>query len=145
MFVEPEDMYTYILEPWAFDNDECMDYEGYTATGVSPHFQVSLGAKESVQETFNSFYSMPDYYIMCAMRFEKWFKCDSVYNEDRATDYDRNPDRGLTNLKQHEFYPCYKEWHEATYSCNDQILKYLTELAYSKRAHDFWAENTSSL
>jgi hypothetical protein len=42
---------------------------------------------------------MPDYYIMCAMRFEKWFRCDSTYGDDRATYYDRNPDNGLTNMK----------------------------------------------
>ncbi len=88
---------------------------------------------------------MPDYYIMCAMRFEKWFKCDSVYYEDRSTAYDRNPDRGLKNLKLHEFYPCYKDWYEATYSCADNILKYLVELAYAKRSHDFYQEDTSSV
>lgn len=88
---------------------------------------------------------MPDYYIMCAMRFEKWFKCDSVYYEDRSTDFDFNPDRGIKNLKHHEFYPCYKEWYEATYACADNILKYLVELAYAKRAHDFFQEDTSSV
>ena len=88
---------------------------------------------------------MPDYYIMCSMRFEKWFSCDSVYHKDRSTDYDRNPERGFKNLKPHEFYPCYKEWYEATYACSDQILRYLTELAYSKRAHDFWRANHSSV
>ena len=45
LFVEPEDLYTYVLEPWAFENDECMEYDGYSVTGMSPHWQYSLGAK----------------------------------------------------------------------------------------------------
>ena len=112
---------------------------------MSTAFQVGLSAKERVENTFNSFYSMPDYYIMCAMRFEKWFKCDSVYYDDRTTDYDRNPDRGFRNLKSHEFYPCFREWYEATYSCADNILKYLIELAYAMRANDVYQETSSSV
>jgi hypothetical protein len=142
---EPDDSYSCIIEPWAFEDNEVFDYNGYSRTGVSNSFQVGLSAKERVENTFNSFYSMPDYYIMCAMRFEKWFKCDSVYYEDRSTSYDRNPDRGLKNLKLHEFYPCYKDWYEATYSCADNILKYLVELAYAKRSHDFYQADTSSV
>ena len=42
---------------------------------------------------------MPDYYIMCAMRFDKWFKCDSVYVDERGKHFDRNPETGLTNMK----------------------------------------------
>lgn len=143
--IEPDDAYSNILEPWGFEDNEVFDYNGYTRTGMSTSFQVGLGPKERVESTFNSFYGMTDYYIMCAMRFEKWFKCDSVYYDDRSTEFDRNPERGIRNLKLHEFYPCYKEWYEATYSCADNILKYLVELAYSKRAHDFFQEDTSSV
>ena len=57
-----------------------MEFDGMTKTGATNSFQVGLGPKQQVEQTFNSFYSMPDYYIMCAMRFEKWFKCDSVYH-----------------------------------------------------------------
>ena len=98
---EPDDSYSNIIEPWAFEDSEVFDYNGYSRTGMSSAFQIGLSAKERVENTFNSFYSMPDYYIMCAMRFEKWFKCDSVYYDDRTTAYDRNPDRGLKNLKAH--------------------------------------------
>lgn len=56
-----------------------------------------------------------------------------------------NPERGIRNLKLHEAYPCYKEWYETSYACADNILKYLTELAYSKRSQDFFAEDTSSV
>lgn len=144
-FIEPDDAYSTILEPWGFEDSEVFDYDGYTNTGMSSDFQVAIGSRELVENTFNSFYSMPDYYMMCAMRFEKWFKCDNVYYEDRYSEFDRNPDRGLKNLKLHEYYPCYKEWYETSYACADNILKYLIELAYSKRAHDFFQEDTSSV
>lgn len=142
---EPDDSYSVILEPWGFEDSEVFDFNGKSRTGMTTSWQVGLGPKERVENTFNSFYSMPDYYIMCAMRFEKWFKCDSVYYEERSTDFDRNPDRGLKNLRQHEFYPCYKEWYESTYACADNILKYLIELAYAKRSHDFYQEDASSV
>ena len=112
---------------------------------MSTSFQVGLSAKERVENTFNSFYSMPDYYIMCAMRFEKWFKCDQVYYQDRTSEYDYNPDRGLKSQDRQHEYPCFREWYEASYSCADNILKYLIELAYAKRANHFWQEHTSSV
>lgn len=46
-----------------------MTWPGYSVTGATTSFQVGLGPKQRVQHTFNSFYSMPDYYMMCAMRF----------------------------------------------------------------------------
>ena len=85
-----------------------MDWVGYSLTGVTTNFQVGLGPKQKFETTFNSFYSMPDYYIMCAMRFEKWFKCDSVYGDERITNYDRNPTRGLSNLRDEDHYPCFR-------------------------------------
>jgi hypothetical protein len=42
------------------------------------------------------------------MRFEKWWRCDSVYGEDRVIHYDRNPEIGLTNLKDEDHYPCFR-------------------------------------
>jgi hypothetical protein len=42
-------------------------------------------------------------------------------------------------------YPCYREFYEASYACADNILKYLIELAYAKRAQDFFAEDVSSV
>lgn len=87
---------------------------------------------------------MPDYYIMCAMRFEKWFKCDSVYYKDRATNFDRNPDHGLVNMQDHERYPCFREYYETRYACADNIMKFLVELAYKKRAIGFFSEDYSN-
>lgn len=145
LITEPDDSYSCILEPWGFEDAEVFDYIGKSRTGANTSWQVGLAPKERVENTFNSFYSMPDYYLMCAMRFEKWFKCDQVYYEDRTSDYDFNPDKGMRNLKPHEYYPCYKEWYETTYSCADNILKYLLELAYAKRSNDFYQEDTSSV
>ena len=85
-----------------------MNWPGYSVTGSTTSFQVGLGPKQRVQNTFNSFYSMPDYYMMCAMRFEKWWKCDVVYGKMRTTAFDRNPKRGLRDLQDHERYPCFR-------------------------------------
>lgn len=82
-FIEPEDVYTLTYEPWGFEEDEIMEWDGYSATGATTSFQTGIGPKQKVENTFNSFYSMPDYYIMCAMRFDKWFRCDTVYGDDR--------------------------------------------------------------
>ena len=46
-----------------------MNWNGYSKTGATTSFQSGVGPKQRVQTTFNSFYSMPDYYMMCAMRF----------------------------------------------------------------------------
>ena len=76
-----------------------MDWDGYSPTGATTCFQTGIGPKQKVENTFNSFYSMPDYYIMCAMRFDKWFRCDTIYGDEREKHFDRNPDVGLTNMK----------------------------------------------
>lgn len=68
-FIEPEDIYTLTYEKELFEDEEIMDWEGYTKTGVTNCFQIGLGPKQKVELTFNSFYSMPDYYMICAMRF----------------------------------------------------------------------------
>ena len=122
-----------------------MNWEGYTPTGVSSNFQAGIGPKQRVETTFNSFYSMPDYYMLCAMRFEKWWRCDMVYGHDRTTLYDRNPKIGLKNMKEHEHYPCFREYYETSYACADNIMKFLVELSYAKRASDFFESDVSNL
>ena len=81
---------------------------------------------------------MPDYYIMCAMRFEKWFRCDTVYGRDRIKFYDRNPDHGLVDMQESDHYPCFREYYETRYACADNILNYLVELSYRKKAQGFF-------
>ena len=121
-----------------------MDWRGFTHTGVTTAYQCGIGPKQKVESTFNSFYSMPDYYIMCAMRFEKWFRCDHTYGDDRATEYDRSPENGLTNMKDEDHYPCFREWYEASYACSDNIMRFLMELSYAKKAQDFWQGDVSN-
>lgn len=88
---------------------------------------------------------MPDYYMMCAMRFEKWFKCDSVFSGDRAKFYDRNPEIAFSKeMKAHHQYPCFREFYETRYACADNILKFLVELSYHKKARGFFAEDHST-
>ncbi len=107
-FIEPEELYTLIYEPWGFEEEDIMTWDGYSRTGVTTSFQTGLGPKQRVQNTFNSFYSMPDYYILCAMRFEKWWRCDMSHYEKRSEKYDRSVKVGLTNMKPHEHYPCFR-------------------------------------
>ena len=100
-------MYTLVYEPYNFDDDDVMEWQGYSRTGATTSFQTGLGPKQRIETTFNSFYSMPDYYMMCAMRFEKWWRCDMVHSRDRSSKYDRNPDHGL-KLKPDQHYPCFR-------------------------------------
>ena len=85
-----------------------MDWNGYSKTGATTSFQSGVGPKKRVQSTFNSFYSMPDYYMMCAMRFQKWYNCDFVYGENRVKDFDRHPDYVETDGHLSRTYPCYR-------------------------------------
>jgi hypothetical protein len=138
-FIEPEDMYTIVLEPWLFEDEDVEDWKGFSPTGRTTSFQIGLGPKQRVASTFNSFYSMPDYYMLCAMRFERWWRCDQVYYDDRAVKYDHAPLIGKSKK-----YPCYREYYEAIYACADDIFKYLIELAYNKRANNFFEADYSN-
>lgn len=129
-----------MLEAWVFDKDDFDNWLGYSATGRTTSFQVGLGPKQRVANTFNAFYSMPDYYMLCAMRFERWWRCDMVYYDEKATKYDWAPIVNNPNR-----YPCYREYYEATFSCADDIFNFLLELAYVKRANDYWEGDHSNL
>lgn len=135
---EPEDMYTVLMEPWAFEDEDVMQWTGFSPTGRTTSFQMGLGPKQRVANTFNTFYSMPDYYMLCAMRFEKWWRCDMVFYDERDK-YDLNP-----NPKLSKNYPCFREYYESVYACSDDIFKYLIELAYAKRANDFFEGDISN-
>jgi hypothetical protein len=45
---EPDDSYSNIIEPWAFEDSEVFDYNGYSRTGMSTAFQIGLSAKERI-------------------------------------------------------------------------------------------------
>ena len=122
-----------------------MDWDGYSPTGCTTSFQAGIGPKQKIQNTFNSFYSMPDYYVMCAMRFDKWFRCDTIYGDERSKHFDRSPQIGLTNMKQEDHYPCFREFYETRYACADNIMHFLVELAYHKKARGFLREDVSNV
>lgn len=131
-------MYTVLMEPWTFEDEDVMEWKGFSPTGRSTSYQTGLGPRQRVASTFNTFYSMPDYYMMCAMRFEKWWRCDMVYYDERDK-YDLNAKIGTSKN-----YPCFREFYETTYACADDIFKYLIELAYAKRANDFFEGDVSN-
>lgn len=78
------------------------------------------------------------------MRFKKCWRCDNIYGEDRSVYYDRSLDVGLINLKDEDHYPCFMEWYELFYACADNIMKFLIDLSYAKKAQDFWAGDVSN-
>ena len=83
--------------------------------------------------------------MACALKFEKWFRCDSIYGKDRTYLYDRNPKKTEGDFNFDDNYPCFREWAEINYACADNVMKYLLELAYTKRAQNFLMEDTSSV
>lgn len=48
-----------------------------------------------------------------------------TYGDDRERSFDRNPEKGLTNLKKEDHYPCFREYYETRYACADNILDFL--------------------
>lgn len=100
-----------LYEPWGLEKDEIFDWEGFTYTGATNSFQIGIGPKQKVEDTFNSFYGMTDYYMICPMRFNKWFRCDMTYGNDREKYFDRNPKKGRTNMKLADHYPCFREFY----------------------------------
>lgn len=130
-FFEPDDIYTMYLEPWQYENDDVEIWNGFTRTGRTSSFQTSLGPKQRVETTVNSNYAMSDYKYLCAARFEKWMRCDLIFYTERNK-YDRNPIPA--NYKN---YPCFREYHEASYACQDDYMRRGLELAYIRRAKDW--------
>ena len=59
---------------------------------------------------------------MCAYKFDKWFRCDSVHR-DKKEEYAR----------RREQYPCLPHLYEAEFSCADNVFEFLLELAYYRQ------------
>jgi len=55
---------------------------------------------------------LKDYFMLCGLRFERWFRCDLVYHDLRHTKFDH-----VKNQKNYKTYPCYREYYEAQYAC----------------------------
>ena len=47
-WVEPEDIYMLTFEPWGFEDDDIMEWDGYSVTGASTNFQAGMGPKQKV-------------------------------------------------------------------------------------------------
>ncbi|KAM3133713.1 hypothetical protein pb186bvf_014122 [Paramecium bursaria] len=125
--IEPEDYYTLVYEPWAME-DLFFPYYGMTPTGRTAAFQIAVGPKNKVNVPFSTFQSQQDHFTLCSLRFQKWFECDQAehFKMDKTDD---------DYLKRMKAYPCYPLFYEAAYSCTDDMLDFLMELAYAKRAN----------
>ncbi len=43
----------------------------------------------------------------------------------------------MADRKNAKTYPCYKEFYETSYACQDDLFDFLMEIAYAKRAANF--------
>lgn len=136
--VEPDDAYNMIWETWALE--DVVDFPGFTPTGRSNSFQTGLGPKQRARVSAMQTYSQQDYYMLCGLRFEKWFRCDLIYHDKKATKFEYQKDQ-----TQYKAYPCYREFYEANYACQDDMFDFLMELAYARRANDTWEGDHSNI
>lgn len=132
--VEPDDIYTLLLEPWALE--DINPFPGFTPTGRTNSFQPGLGPKQRVVVPAQTNFIHADFYDLCAMRFEKWWRCDMVYYDQRDTKYDYRVDQ-----ENYKAYPCFREFYEANYACQDDLFDFLMELHYAKQANDWFPED----
>jgi hypothetical protein len=91
---------------------------------------MAVGPKQRVAVTAQTNYLKEDYFDLCALRFDKWDRCDFVFYDDRSTKYDQ-----VKDLKNYKHYPCYREFYEAQYACSDDLFDFLMELSHQKRAN----------
>ncbi|EAS07366.4 hypothetical protein TTHERM_00568030 (macronuclear) [Tetrahymena thermophila SB210] len=134
---EPEDMYTVVFEGWALD--DLITFPGFTPTGRTNSYQIGLSPRQRTVVPTQTFYQMQDYYMLCGLRFERWFRCDLVYHDQRHTKFDQ-----VKNQKNYKTYPCYREYYEAQYACQDDMFDFLMELAYARRAADNFESDFAS-
>jgi hypothetical protein len=74
-----------------------------------------------VKTSYQQYYSMSDYYLLCSLRFDKWARCE----------------QGLASLslvERYKDYPCYQEYYETNYACSDSMIEHLLELQYVRTA-----------
>mmetsp|Transcript_23032 Transcript_23032/g.19995 ORF Transcript_23032/g.19995 Transcript_23032/m.19995 type:complete len:183 (+) Transcript_23032:174-722(+) len=136
-WLETDDVYTILFESGLQDND-WIKWDGYTPTGRTNCFQVGPGPKQRVVTTIQSGAVMQDYYNLCALRFERWHRCDLAYY-DKRDQYDWSKDQ-----KNYKHYPCFRHFYEAQYACTDDMFDFLQELAFVKRANQTFEEDWSN-
>ena len=66
-----------------------------------------------------------DYYVLCAYKFDKWFKCDMTYYNQK-----------IEFAKKKEDYPCLDHYYEAQFACADDTFEFMLELAYYRKMNN---------
>eukprot|EP01016_Furgasonia_blochmanni_P012987 TRINITY_DN1654_c0_g1_i11.p1 TRINITY_DN1654_c0_g1~~TRINITY_DN1654_c0_g1_i11.p1 ORF type:complete len:251 (-),score=91.35 TRINITY_DN1654_c0_g1_i11:225-977(-) len=131
--IEPDDIYQLLYENTSID--DFTKFPGYTPTGRTNSFQATIGPKQKVNTPVQTLFIRADYFDLCALRFEKWHRCDMAFYDIRNK-FDYNMDQ-----KNYKSYPCYRDFYEATYACQDDIFDFLMELAFAKKANDTFVED----
>merc|ERR1711976_446626 len=106
--------------------DEFIPFPGFTPTGRTNSFQYGKGPKERTKTSAQTNMARIDYYELCALRFDRWYRCDLMYSDLKHTQFD------YKDKKPGNKYPCYREWYEAGYTCNDDLFDFMMELHYAK-------------
>jgi hypothetical protein len=75
------------------------------------------------------------------MRFEKWNRCDLKHGDKRISYLQKTRPRA----NEDEEYPCFHQFYEAQYACNDDLFDFLMELHYSKKVNDLQPEDIWNL
>jgi len=132
-FIEPEEAYTLIFEGCALEDFQT--YPGSTPTGRTNCYQHGNPPKQRTNVSIQTGAIMQDYYNICALRYEKWWKCDMNFYDIRHK-YDYNLDQS-----KYKHYPCYRYFYEAQYACTDDYFDFLMELHYAKQANDTFMED----
>jgi hypothetical protein len=117
-------------------NDDFIPFPGFTPTGRTNSFQVSKGPKDRVKTTAQTNMTRIDYYELCALRFDRWYRCDLVHGDLKHNQFD------FKDKKPGNKYPCFREWYEAGYTCNDDLFDFMMELAYAKSSINFDPQDT---
>lgn len=61
-----------------------------------------------------------------------------AYNDLRDQKYDYVMDQ-----KNYKNYPCYREFYEAQFACQDDLFDFLMELSYSRITNDMFEEDVA--
>ena len=75
-----------------------------------------------------------DFFELCVVRFDKWFKCDRTFDGLRQK-FSQNNER----------YPCFKHFYEMQYACSDHFLNYLMELHYYRTVNNLDPEKLTNI
>ena len=102
---------------------------------------MAQGPKQRTAVSAQTDFLHVDFFELCTLRFEKWSECDMKFSKYRTTMFDRN----RHNLgDKSKLYPCFREFYEASYACNDDVFDFLMELNYMRKANRFNMKSVSN-